>query len=617
MNPKTKRSCILQLCKTTKISRSITASTTSAVMCCQVLVASAGEPAFTAITNSPISQQYAFSCAWGDANGDGFIDLLAVDTWYGGRGGGRIYLFENQKDGSFSRTTLDRANYQHTGYLNGATWGDYDNDGRPDVLISGGGVWVPEDRHILLHHDSGGTFSRSGSPGFPLGLSQSSVWGDFDQDGRLDIFAGYWTGTPSPAVTDILYRNNGDGSFTDTEASGIHQLRNNDDSAMAAATGDFNGDGWTDIVVTTINPQRSRLYFNQGNFTFTSVLATPSAPSADYGNGVAVADYDNDGDLDFLTVSKSGSASWSCACDGSLPGQTRLWRNNGVGVFEQVVAGELGNSDTIGANGAAWADYNNDGWIDVALFRCIYSNGRGQDPADLLYRNNGDGTFTRVTEGPIVNEDGDARAGAWGDYDNDGDMDLVVANYDWGTVPGGSDQLPVLYRNEGNSNLWLKLAMLGTASNRDAIGAKIRVKATINSRETWQLRELRSTTGWIASQNDMRPHFGLGNAAVAEVVRIEWPSGIVQELNNVAANQILTITEPRRPVLTLGATPSGFTGSLKADPNQSYQVHASEDPSSGWIVLTNITADATGVANWLDPIPSPQGRRFYKAVKAP
>jgi enediyne biosynthesis protein E4 len=511
------------------------------------LAATAQEPTFTAITDSPISESWAFSVAGGDYDGDGFIDLLAVEEYTTGLdpGVGRIYLFRNRRDGSFEKSTLDGSAYVHTGYIHGALWGDYDNDGRPDILVSGGGLWDGPNPHILMHHDEDGTFSRSGSPTFPIGNSQSALWGDFDNDGWLDIFAGYWTKSPTPTVTDILWRNNGDGSgFTDARAPGITQLNGNDDSAMAATTGDFNGDGSTDIIVTTIHPGRSRLYLNNGDLSFNRVLVTPSAANG-YGNGVAVADYDNDGDLDFLTVSKSGSGSWTCACDGSLSGFTLLWRNNGSGEFEQVVAGDLGQSEIIGANGAAWADYNNDGWLDVVLFRGIYSNGRGQDPSDLLYRNNGDGTFTGVMTGPIVNEIGDARSGAWGDIDNDGDMDLVVANYNW-FAPAGSNVLPVLYRNEGNNNHWLKVSLTGTQGNRDAIGAKVRVKATIAGKEIWQLREIRCNTGWIASQNDMRPHFGLGDATVAQMVRVEWPSGTVQEWNDVPANQILRILEPPR-----------------------------------------------------------------------
>lgn len=515
-------------------------------------LSAAQDPVFTEITDSPISESYAFSAAWGDYDKDGFLDLLMLWPWpaEGWYGHTQIYLFKNQGDGSFAKDVLDPIAFPHTGQLNGAIWGDYDNDGRLDILINGGGVWLGANSSILLHQEPDRSFSRSSSPVFPSGVTQSGLWADFDGDGWLDIFAGYWTGNDTPSVTDILYRNNGDGSFSNSYAPGIDHLNSNLASALSAATGDFNGDGLLDILVTTLSPDRTRLYLNNGDGSFARLMATPGAwkpwvgdPNA--AHGLAVADYDNDGDLDFVTVSRSGEFSWTCACEGPFKGRTILYRNNGAGEFEAVTAGDLGTAESIGANDGAWADYNNDGWLDLVLFRGLRSDGQGHNATDLLYRNNGDGTFTRVWTGPIVNDDGDARAGAWADYDNDGDMDLVVANYKWSS-PGGSDRLPVLYRNEGNENHWLTLRLTGTEANRDAIGAKVRVKAVIGGRELWQLREIRSKTGWIGSQDDMRPHFGLGDATVAEVVRIEWPSGTVQEMTHVTADQILTVTEPPR-----------------------------------------------------------------------
>lgn len=507
----------------------------------------AEEPVFTEITDSPISENYAFSAAWGDYDQDGYMDVLLVDPYQGVRGSTQIYLLKNQGNGSFSKTILNDSEFLHSGYLNGASWGDYDNDGRLDILIDGGGLWNAPERSILLHHESDGSFVRSSSPSFQTGNTQSGLWGDFDNNGLLDIFTGHWTGGDNPTVTDILYTNVGDGRFIDSQAIGISELNNNDNSAMAATTGDFNGDGFIDILVTTISPDRSRIYFNNGNLSFERHLVTPTAPgfSQNWAHGLAVADYDNDGDLDFLTVSKSGAFGWSCACDGELEGRTMVWRNNGFGEFENVVAGDLGNDDSIGANSGAWADYNNDGWLDIVLFRGAYSDGRYNEHSDLLYRNNGDGTFTRIETGAIANENGDARSGAWADYDNDGDMDLVIANYNWQAAEG-SDELPALYQNEGNANHWLKVSLVGTTSNRDAIGAKVKAIASIGGKEISQLREIRSQEGWIVSQNDMRPHFGLGDTREVKYLRVEWPSGTVQEFNNVAADQIIRIVEPPR-----------------------------------------------------------------------
>src|SRR5439155_7289915 len=157
------------------------------------------------------------------------------------------------------------------------------------------------------------------------------------------------------------------------------------------------------------------------------------------------------------------------------------------------------------------------------------------------YPNNGDGTFTKITSGSLVNDLGNCGGAVWGDYDNDGFLDLFVAN---GFVGQSANNL--LYRNNANSNSWLNLRLIGTVSNRSAIGAKIRVQATIGGKTFWQLREISGGTSF-GSQNDMRANFGLGDATNADIVRIEWPSSIVQTMTNVAAKQFLTGVEHQSP----------------------------------------------------------------------
>ncbi|MCP5524135.1 MAG: VCBS repeat-containing protein [Verrucomicrobiales bacterium] len=506
------------------------------------------DPTFIAITDTPLSQQHLFSAAWGDYDGDGFQDLLCVDSFPRADNQAQLLLFKNEGNGAFVKSTLDPsllpASSSPGPSTSGATWGDFDNDGRLDILVNGGGYFYnTRAASVVLRQEEDNTFAPSPPAPFRSGYSYSGLWADFDGDGLLDVFTPHWD---SGSTTDALFQNTGDGWFIDTEAPGIDQANDNPSSVLAATCGDFDGDGDPDIIATTVDPTLARMYVNNGDLSFAGRPLMPDWAGQGFGGGVAAADYDNDGDLDFLSVGKSGADDWSCACSGKQEGYCQLWRNDGTGNFDKVIAGELGNSDTIGADGATWADYNNDGWQDVLLIRSIHSNGQERDPGNLLYRNNGDGTFSKVTEGPVVNEEGDAEAGAWADFDNDGDMDLFVANYRWEGegVALGSGQFPTLYRNEGNGNHWLKCALTGMTSNRDAIGAKVRVRASINGQGVWQMREIRSNTGWFAAQNDMRPHLGLGDAVVAESVRIEWPSGVVQEFSNVAADQILTVVEP-------------------------------------------------------------------------
>ena len=213
-----------------------------------------------------------------------------------------------------------------------------------------------------------------------------------------------------------------------------------------------------------------------------------------------------------------------------------LFQNNGDGTFTKITDGAV-VTDSYGF-GCAWADYDNDGWLDLFVNRGV-SGGVGKDNA--IYHNNGDGTFTPVTEGSLVHDGGQGKGCAWGDYDNDGFQDLFVAN--GGFVVPIHNQLNFLYHNDGNANNWLTIKLFGTASNRPAIGAKVRVLARIGGRLLWQLREV-SGGGNYGSQNDLRASFGLGDAGRVDTLHIEWPSGARQEFRNVGANQFLTIIEP-------------------------------------------------------------------------
>ena len=206
----------------------------------------------------------------------------------------------------------------------------------------------------------------------------------------------------------------------------------------------------------------------------------------------------------------------------------------------------------------------------------------GKEP-NFLYQNNGDGTFTKITSGSLVNELGNCGGAAWGDYDNDGFLDLFVAN---GFFVRSANNL--LYRNNGNSNSWLNLRLIGTVSNRSAIGAKVRVLATIGGKTFWQLREISGGSSF-GSQNDMRANFGLGDATNADIVRIEWPSGIVQAMTNVAAKQFLTVVEQQQR----GATnPCSFTAVTRATNGT---VNLS---SAGETDLRYVFEASTNLVNW-------------------
>ena len=223
---------------------------------------------------------------------------------------------------------------------------------------------------------------------------------------------------------------------------------------------------------------------------------------------------------------------------------------------------------------------------------------------NFLYRNNGDGTYTKITAGSLVNDLGYSTGCAWADYDNDGFLDLFVSN---GWVTKSENNF--LYRNSGNANNWINFRLIGTASNRSAIGAKVRVKATIGGNAIWQLREL-SGGGNYGSQNDLRANFGLGGATNVDTVRIEWPSGTVQELHNIAAKQFLTITEP--PRLLAGQTNGTPQFTLKGGRGFNYQIETSTNLPD-WSPLGTVTiTNLSGTTPIIDTN-VPSVRRFYRA----
>jgi len=291
------------------------------------------------------------------------------------------------------------------------------------------------------------------------------------------------------------------------------------------------------------------------------------------GSGAAFLDYDNDGYLDIATGG---------------PGPAYVFINNRTGDFALSQTWSTATAAYV-----ACADYDNDGYLDLVLF-----HGQGNPTVNLLFHNNGDSTFTQVGD-TVTQTAAQWLAGSWGDYDNDGFLDL------WVNECTGQN---ALYHNvgsaNGNSNQWLKFNLVGTASNRSAIGAKVRVKATICGKTFWQLREI---SGGQWCQNDLRPNFGLGDATKADAVRIEWPSGIVQELGNVTANQILTVTEPARlQMTTLGEL------EIQCWTGQAFDVQVSADLSA-WSTVATVT-NTTGDLVYTDPDAGTPARKFYRVV---
>lgn len=319
------------------------------------------------------------------------------------------------------------------------------------------------------------------------------------------------------------------------------------------------------------------LYRNIGDGTF--ARTNVAGVATDLGKTVAAAwgDYDNDGFLDLFVANGNYDR-----------GQHRdfLYHNNGDGTFTKITTGTIatGNGDS---GGAAWADVDNDGDLDL-----LVTNLGGQN--EFFYLNNGDGTFTKITQGNLVNSGGAGISAVFTDYDRDGFLDLFVANF---------NQDNWLFRNKGNSNGWLTVKCVGTASNRSAIGARVRAKATIGGKTIWQLREISYGDG--VGNGTLTAHFGLGDATIIETLRIEWPSGIVQELHDVAAKQSLTVTEPVR----LQATGSGAF-QFKSWTGMRFTVETSTNLMD-WTALASMT-NAASTVPFNDPAAANFAQRFYR-----
>lgn len=549
----------------------ITGSITSQVATLEV------DSSFIKITSDPVvtNPGQAWGAAWGDIDTDGFIDLVVGNE-------GADFLYRNNRDGTFTSITNSPIAESSSDLGNGLAFADYDNDGHMDLAVSAYGG-----SNKVFHNQGDGTFMKLNS-NFATRAEDSGVtWGDFANDGHLDLF---FAGDPKPSKR--LYRNGANGSFIDvTDASGFDQRF---DYAFAGTWGDFDNDGDLDIAITHwLNGGRNSIYRNNGFGVFTKILEG----DAGYFFGAAWGDYDNDGDLDLFIVQGGGSTL----------GNDVLYRNDGNGVFTKMTSNGVGPlvNDRQPGGGCAWADYDNDGWLDLYVANPgLSTSGAESGRRNLLYHNNGDGSFTPVTTGSLANDVATSTSCIWGDYDNDGFMDLFVAN-------GGHTgrQRDCLYRNNGNSNRWLKLKLLGTTSNRSAIGAKVRIKATIHAKSSWQMREISGGDG--GSQNDIRPNFGLGDATVAETVRIEWPSGIVQELHNVPANQTLTVTEPAKLEPHLIRSNGFVELKVRSWKGFVYDIETSSDLTA-WTHMTTLTNE-TGTLSFADPAAT-TGSRFYRAV---
>ena len=520
-------------------------------------VAGASGIAFThdnaASTEKYLIETMGAGCGWIDYDQNGLLDLYLVNgaatRLYTPKRPLRSALYKNNGDGTFTDVT-ERAGVGAVGLFGmGVAVGDYDNDGFPDILVLGYG------RCILYHNNGDGTFSDVTSKagvGNVGKWASSAAWFDYDNDGKLDlVIANYvdWSpqnnfycGSKGPGLRSYchpdvyhgeaptLYHNNGDGTFTDvSNRSGLGQKPGN---GLGVVTFDYDNDGWQDIFIAN-DSMPNFLFHNNRDGTFREVaysagVAVGIDGQFEAGMGTDAADTTGSGRLDIVVAH----------LDQQL---ARLYRNLGEGAFEDATYRSKISYATfhLSGFGTRFLDYDNDGRRDLFIanghvldnIRLYHAETRYAEPK-LMFHNAGSGVFENVSDQlgadfllPRV-----SRGAAIGDFDNDGDLDILVNN---------NGQPPQLLRNDGgNSNHWFQLFLIGSRSNRDAVGARVK----LNAGDLVLYEERKGGMSYQSAQ-DPRLHFGLGQRSVIEQIEIKWPSGEYTKLINLKSDQIVAVEE--------------------------------------------------------------------------
>jgi hypothetical protein len=487
--------------------------------------------------------------AAGDYDGDGWVDLVAT------RHDDPPILYRNLGGVTFENVTVASGlgSAQPEG-SNGAAWGDVDNDGDLDLYLTA----FEDTRYYLYINDGAGHFTEEGNErgasllSDDLHFGQSVAFGDYDRDGYLDIFVTEWrhnNGVQNPNgghSHNRLLRNVGatrPGHFTDvTVEAGVSVDSIEGDRLRDGSWGftprfsDLDGDGWPDLVIAA-DFEESVLFWNNGDGTFTDGSIDAGVRLEDNGMGATTGDFNGDGLLDWFVTSIFEAGSF-------LYTGNRMYYNNGDRTFDEV-------TDAAGVRNGFWGwgttglDFDNDGDLDLVETNGYHEEGNFDKDRLRLWDNSGAGEFLEVAATVGLTDKGLGKGILTLDLDNDGDLDIYVANH--GGPQQGNQEHPVLYRNGGgNANSWLRIRTIGTLSNRDGIGAFITLTPDTSAPDAFMVREIDGGSNFL-SQNEMIAHFGLGvlsPSSTVDRVEVRWPSGVVQVLEDQPINRVLEIVEP-------------------------------------------------------------------------
>jgi enediyne biosynthesis protein E4 len=515
---------------------------------------------FTKIENAITTDKgNSRSVNWIDYDNDGDLDVYISN---GSDPGTNAFLYENTGNGNFvkhpeSTVVNDKMS------ADGSSWADYNNDGNPDLyVVAWWGQWS-----FLYTNNGNGNFQKetNGTLGKVTGYSESCSWGDYDNDGFVDLYVA--NSGQNGRVANSFYHNDCGKSFTKITTGAPVTDRF---TSRTVNWVDFDNDGDLDLFVSNESYEANNLYRNllkeTGKAEFESIVNDPVVLSKNSSISSCWGDYDNDGDQD-LFVANNGQ-------------NNELFQNSGNGTFVKITEG-IQSNDKGFSFGCTWADYDNDG--DLDLF--VSNSWSGANLNNFLYKNQltetGTASFEKINDTYVTNDGGWSYGNSWGDYDQDGDLDLLVAK----CSETGNNNHNALFRNDiGNLKHWTTIKCVGKITNASAIGAKVLVKAMINTKPVWQMREVSAQQGYCSE--NLWSHFGLGNASVIDSIVVKWPSGIVQCLTNTAINQFLTIVEDT--TLFKGVRPTcetyTSTNSIKANHPDLLEVYP--NPTNGSLTIT-------------------------------
>ena len=456
------------------------------------------------VTNTPSGSR---SANFIDVNSDGWDDIFFSN---GPSGGQNNMLYINNMDGTFTTVANDDI-VMDSSSSDGTSFADVDNDGDLDAFVV---TWASgaNGKNYFYRNNGDGSFNYE--PDIAMGsvqtFSEMATWVDVNNDQFLDLYFTNSTGS----LKNLYYENQGDGTFSSvTNLSITSELLR----TRSVDWVDYDNDGDSDLFLTNENNSKNSLFRNDGPNNFTKITNLSIVQDFKTSAGSSWGDVDNDGDYDLFV------ANWNNQ-------NNQLFINDNGTFIEQttsVIASGGGHSF-----GSSFADFDNDGDLDLFVCNAFLTSQNN----NFVYVNDGSGNFTQDTTSTLAMQTGWTFGCAFGDYDNDGWLDLILAN----TL--NENQANSLFHNTGTGNNWVKFNCIGTNSNTSAVGTKVRIRANVNGNDVWQTRKIAASSGYN-SQNSYTVHFGLGNATTIDELKITWPIGTTETFTNITINELHTITE--------------------------------------------------------------------------